>query len=180
MHSIEELEKQIRNVPDFPIEGVVFKDITTLLTHPGSLRDAAHHLEEACSAFEYDAVAAIESRGFIFGALIAADRDLPMVLIRKPGKLPAETISREYSLEYGTNTVEMHRNALPKGSRVLIVDDLIATGGSALAAADLLRRDGCTVAGAAFVIDLSFLGGGEKLRSSGVDFVALIEVASEQ
>ena len=180
MHSIEELESQIRNIPDFPIEGVVFKDITTLLTHPGSLRDTARHLEEACDAFDYDAVAAIESRGFIFGALLASSRDLPLVLIRKPGKLPAETISREYSLEYGTNTVEMHRNVLPRGSRVLIVDDLIATGGSALAAAYLLRMDGCVVAGAGFIIDLKFLGGGDRLRSDGVDYVGLIEVSSEE
>jgi adenine phosphoribosyltransferase len=159
---------------------VVFKDITTLLTHPGSLRDTVSHLEEACSGFQFDAIAAIESRGFIFGALLAANRDLPLVLVRKPGKLPAETLSREYSLEYGTNTVEMHRNALPEGSRVLIVDDLIATGGSALAAADLLRRDGCHVAGAAFVIDLKFLGGGERLAADGVDYVGLIEVFSEE
>lgn len=179
MHSIEELERQIRNVPDFPIEGVVFKDITTLLTHPGSLRDTADHLLSASGRFDYDAVAAIESRGFIFGSLMAAEDDLPLVLVRKPGKLPAETISREYSLEYGTNTVEMHRDALPEGGRVLIVDDLIATGGSALAAAHLIREAGCTVAGAAFVIDLKFLGGGERLRREGVDYTALIEVLSE-
>lgn len=179
MHSIDELRRQIRDVPDFPIEGVVFKDITTLLAHPGSLRDTAEHMKEACSRFEYDAVAAIESRGFIFGAILASMLDLPMVLIRKPGKLPAETHRREYTLEYGTNVVEMHRNSLPDGSRVLIVDDLVATGGSALAAAELLRADGCSVAGAAFVIDLEFLGGGGRLREEGIEYVSLIDVPSE-
>ncbi len=179
MHSIEELNDQIRNIPDFPIEGVIFKDITTLLTHPGALSDAVAHLEKACDIFEYDAIAAIESRGFIFGSVMAANHDLPLVLIRKPGKLPAETVSEEYSLEYGTNTVEMHRNSLPSGSRVLIVDDLIATGGSAMAAASLLRRDGCTVAGAAFIVDLLFLGGGKILMENGIQYVKLIEVNSE-
>jgi adenine phosphoribosyltransferase len=179
MHSIEELEKKIRNVNDFPIQGVVFKDITTLLTHPGALSDSVHHLREACERFDYDSVAAIESRGFIFGSLLAAREDLPLVLIRKPGKLPAETISQEYSLEYGTNTVEMHRDALPLGSRVLIVDDLIATGGSAMAAAELIRRAGYEVAGAAFLIDLVFLRGGEKLREGGIDYVSLIQVDGE-
>lgn len=179
MLSLEELESHIRNIPDFPIEGVIFKDITTLLTHPGALNDTVLHLEKACKSFEYDAVAAIESRGFVFGSVMAAKQDLPLVLIRKPGKLPGDTVSEEYSLEYGTNTVEMHKNSLPDGSRVLIVDDLIATGGSAMAAASLLRRDGCAVAGAAFVVDLSFLGGGNKLRKNGISYVKLIEVDSE-
>jgi len=179
MLSVEELNDHIRNIPDFPIKGVVFKDITTLLTHPGALNDTVNHLEKACEGFEYDAIAAIESRGFIFGSVMAAKRGLPLVLIRKPGKLPGRTISEEYSLEYGSNTVEMHKNSLPAGSRVLIVDDLIATGGSAMAAVSLLRRDACTVAGAAFVVDLEFLGGGNKLKESGVSYVKLIEVDSE-
>jgi len=179
MLSLKELEEKIRNIPDFPIKGVVFKDITTLLTYPGALNDAAVHLEKACGIFEYDTVAAIESRGFIFGSVIAARKDLPLVLIRKPGKLPGETVSEEYSLEYGTNTVEMHKNSLASGSRVLIVDDLMATGGSAMAAAGLIRRDGCRVAGAAFVIDLTFLGGGDKLKNNGIPYVKLIEVDSE-
>jgi len=179
MLSLEELESHIRNIPDFPIKGVIFKDITTLLTHPGALNDAVEHLKRACEVFEYDAVAAIESRGFIFGSVLAAKLDLPLVLIRKPGKLPGETVSEEYSLEYGTNTVEMHRDSLPSGSRVLIVDDLIATGGSAMAAVNLLRRDGCTVAGAAFVVDLSFLGGSDRLSENGIACASLIEVKSE-
>ncbi len=179
MLTIEELGDHIRDIPDFPIEGVVFKDITTLLTHPGALNDTVKHLEKASEGFEYDAIAAIESRGFIFGSVMAAKQDLPLVLIRKPGKLPGEIVSEEYSLEYGTNTVEMHKSSLPAGTRVLIVDDLIATGGSAMAAVSLLRRDACTVAGAAFVVDLSFLGGGSKLKENGISYVKLIEVDSE-
>ncbi len=179
MLTVEELNEHIRNISGFPIEGVVFKDITTLLTHPGALNDTVRHLEKACEKFDYDAIAAIESRGFIFGSVMAAIKGLPLVLIRKPGKLPGDTISEEYTLEYGTNTVEMHRNSLPAGSRVLIVDDLIATGGSAMAAVSLLRRDACTVAGAAFVVDLEFLGGGSRLRENGIPYVKLIEVDSE-
>jgi len=179
MLSLQELESHIRDIPDFPIEGVMFKDITTLLTHPGALGDAVKHLEKACENFDYDAIAAIESRGFVFGSVLAAKMDLPLVLIRKPGKLPGETISEEYSLEYGTNTVEMHRNSLPSGSRVLIIDDLIATGGSAMAAASLLQRDGYVIAGAGFIVDLPFLGGGSRLRENGIAFVKLIDVDSE-
>ncbi|MCK5114976.1 MAG: adenine phosphoribosyltransferase [Candidatus Aegiribacteria sp.] len=179
MLTVEELNNHIRNIPDFPIEGVVFKDITTLLTHPGALHDTVKHLEKACEEFEFDAIAAIESRGFIFGSVMAAIKGLPLVLIRKPGKLPGHTISEDYSLEYGTNTVEMHKNSLPAGSRVLIVDDLIATGGSAMAAVSLLRQDACTVAGAAFVVDLTFLGGESRLKENGIPYVKLIEVDSE-
>lgn len=179
MLTVEELNDHIRNIPDFPIEGVIFKDITTLLTHPGALNDTVKHLEKACDEFEFDAIAAIESRGFIFGSVMAANMGLPLVLIRKPGKLPGDTISEEYSLEYGTNTIEMHKNSIPAGSRVLIIDDLIATGGSAMAAVSLLRQDACTVAGAAFVVDLKFLGGGDKLRENGISYVKLIEVDSE-
>ena len=179
MLTVEELNERIRNISDFPIEGVVFKDITTLLTHPGALNDTVEHLVIACEKFDYDAIAAFESRGFIFGSVMAAIKGLPLVLIRKPGKLPGDTISQEYSLEYGTNTVEMHRNSLPAGSRVLIVDDLIATGGSAMAAVSLLRRDACIVAGAAFVVDLTFLGGGSRLSENGIPYVKLIEVDSE-
>lgn len=179
MLSINEISELIRTIPDFPIPGVNFKDITTILTHPGALSETVKHLEKACEEFEYDAIAAIESRGFIFGSVLAAEKNLPLVLIRKPGKLPGDMISEEYLLEYGSNTLEMHSNSLPAGSRVLIVDDLLATGGSAIAAATLIRRDGNNVAGAAFAIDLEFLGGGKKLREAGIPFAALISISSE-
>ncbi len=174
-----QLAKLVRDVPDFPIPGVVFKDITTLLTHPGALADVTSHLEALTAGVEYDAVAAIESRGFVFGAALASRRRLPMVLLRKPGKLPADTISQAYSLEYGTAEIEMHRGSVEEGARVLLVDDLVATGGSAAAAAGLISRDGGEVVGAAFVIELSFLDGASRLREEGVPVHSLIRVGSE-
>ena len=179
MLKADDLEKLIRNVKDFPIQGVMFKDITTLLTHPGALGSSVSLLEEKISGIEYDSVASIESRGFVFGAVLAARHDLPLVLIRKPGKLPADTHSEDYALEYGTNTVEMHRNSLPAGSSVLLVDDLIATGGSALASAKLIEMDGSRVAGAAFMINLEFLGGRQRLQDAGYDARFLIDVTAE-
>ncbi len=179
MLGIDDLERLIRNVRDFPIKGVVFKDITTLLTHPGALDSSVSLLENEVSDLEFDAVASIESRGFVFGSVLAARRDLPLVLIRKPGKLPAETLCEDYALEYGTNTVEMHRDSLPKGTRVLIVDDLIATGGSAMASAKLLEMDGAVVVGTAFVINLEFLGGRKRLADAGYEVRYLIDVQSE-
>lgn len=180
MLSIERIEGLIRNVPDFPIPGIQFKDITTVLTHPGALGDVVTHLERLLSEVDFNAVASIESRGFVFGAVLAARRGIPLVLIRKPGKLPADTISEEYSLEYGKNTVEMHRNAVPKGSRILIVDDLVATGGSAAAAASLIRKDGSIPVAAAFMIDLTTLGGAENLRESGLPVYSLLEIEVDE
>jgi adenine phosphoribosyltransferase len=179
MLSAMEIGELIRTVPDFPIPGVMFKDITTLLTHPGALEDTVIHLETLTAHLDYRAVAAIESRGFVFGSVLAARKGIPLVLIRKPGKLPAEVISQEYSLEYGTGSIHMHRHSLPEGTRVLIVDDLVATGGSAAAAADLLARDGCEVAGAAFVIDLGFLGGRTRLERKGLRVESLLRFPRE-
>ncbi|MFO7949591.1 MAG: adenine phosphoribosyltransferase [Candidatus Fermentibacteraceae bacterium] len=176
MLTIEEIERLIRDVPDFPQKGVIFKDITTVMTSPGALGDTVTHMQESVDHLDYDAVAAIESRGFIFGAVLAAREGLPLVLVRKPGKLPAETIAEDYQLEYGSNTVEIHRGSLPSGSRVLLVDDLVATGGSMLAASRLVERDGCRVAGAAAVINLQFLGGGDRITDSGVEYRYLINV----
>lgn len=180
MLSVEQLEGLVRNVPDFPIPGIQFKDITTVLTHPGALGDVVTHLEHLLSGVDFNAVASIESRGFVFGAVLAARRGIPLVLVRKPGKLPADTISQEYSLEYGTNTVEMHRNAVPRGSRVLIVDDLVATGGSAAAAASLIRKDGSIPVAAAFMIDLTTLGGAQNLRKAGLPVYSLMEIEVDE
>ena len=176
MLKIGEIEELVRDVPDFPKKGVMFKDITTVLVKAGALGDTVGHMQSALSDVEYDAVAAIESRGFIFGAVLADREDLPLVLIRKPGKLPADTISEDYELEYGSNTVEMHRGSLPEGSRVLLVDDLVATGGSMTAAASLVRRDGCSVAAAVSLINLEFLGGGRRIGDSDVEYRYLINV----
>jgi len=178
--TLEELEGLIRNVPDFPIPGIQFKDITTILTHPGALGDVVSHLEARLESVDYDAVASIESRGFVFGAVLAARGNRPLVLIRKPGKLPAETLRQEYTLEYGSGAVEMHRNALPPGSRVILVDDLVATGGSAAAAAALVQRDGSIPVAAAFIIDLLTLGGSEKLRQSGLPVISLMEIEVDE
>ncbi len=180
MHTVEELAGLIRNVPDFPIPGIQFKDITTLLTRPGALNDAVSRLEEMLGDLEYDAVAAIESRGFVFGAVLAARRNLPLILVRKPGKLPARTHRREYTLEYGSGAVEMHVDAVPRGSRVLLVDDLVATGGSAAAAAELIRMDRSAPVAAAFIIDLRTLGGSSRLRETGLPVYALLEIEVDE
>ncbi len=174
MHSIEEIAALFRDVEDFPRKGIVFKDLTTVLTHPGALGDSVTYMLRMLDDIEFDAVAAVESRGFMFGGIIADRLGIPLVLIRKPGKLPADVISEDYTLEYGTNTVEMHRNSLPAASRVLIVDDLIATGGTALAAAELIKRDGSVPVAAAFLMDLRFLGGAEKLENAGIPVRSLI------
>lgn len=176
----EQLEKLIRNVPGFPAPPVVFKDITTVLTTPGALADAMDLLEERLEGIAFDAVASIESRGFVFGAVLSARRRLPLVLVRKPGKLPAEKIGEDYELEYGSGRVEMHRGSVPAGGRVLIVDDLVATGGSAAAAGRLVERDGGRVAGAAFIINLEFLGGRRRLEELGWPVRWIVDVHGEE
>ncbi len=176
MLSVDQIAELFRDVKDFPQEGVVFKDITTVLTHPGALGDAVTHMLNLLEDIEFDAVAAIESRGFMFGGVIADRLGIPLVLVRKPGKLPADVISEDYTLEYGTNTVEMHRNSLEKGSRVLIVDDLVATGGTVIATAELIKRDGCIPAAAAFLMNLCFLGGAERIEKAGIPVRSLIEL----
>jgi len=175
----EHLARLIRNVPDFPHPPVVFKDITTLLCSPGALGAAVDLMEREVSGLGFDAVASIESRGFVFGAVIAARRSLPLILVRKPGKLPAESIGEDYELEYGRGRVEMHRGSVPSGGRVLVVDDLVATGGSALAAARLVERDGGRVAGAVFLVDLEVLGGRARLEEAGIPARSVIRVDSE-
>jgi len=159
-----DLATWIRDIPDFPIEGILFKDITPLLHDAAAFREAVNRLVARYENEKIDLVAAIESRGFIFGAPLAHQLGAGFVPIRKPGKLPADTISVEYSLEYGTNTLEMHADAVQAGQRVLIVDDLLATGGSARAAAELVERCGGAVVGFAFVIELEFLHGIDRLE----------------
>lgn len=158
-----DLASLIRDVPDYPQPGIVFKDITTLLQEPAALRAvvdrfAAHYREQ-----DIDAVVAIESRGFIFGGALAYQLDASFVPVRKAGKLPAKTLQVAYYLEYGTAEVELHLDALEPGQRVLILDDLLATGGTAAAAVQLVEKLGATVVGIAFVIELDFLHGRQKL-----------------
>ena len=158
-----DLKKWIREVPDFPKPGILFYDITTLLKDPGGLRDVMGALKEAVADLEFDVIAGIESRGFIFAPVLALETGKGFVPVRKPGKLPAETVNMEYELEYGTDKLEIHKDAVPEGARVLIVDDLLATGGTAAAVAQLIEKLGGTVAGMAFVVELDFLKGVEKL-----------------
>ncbi len=161
-----ELRKYIREIPDFPAPGVLFRDLTPLLADPGALKLAIQALAGPFMDAQIDYVVGTEARGFIFGAPVATTLGVGFVPARKPGKLPAETLSASYELEYGTDQIEMHVDALSANDRVLVVDDLIATGGTARATIDLIRRSGATVAGCAFLIELTFLDGCKDL---GVD-----------
>lgn len=159
-----DLKSFIRDVPDFPKKGVVFKDITPLLSHAEAFRRTVEGLAEAGRRRDVRKVVAIESRGFIFGAAVAQALGVGFVPVRKKGKLPSKAISVSYQLEYGTDTLEMHADALSSGERVLILDDVLATGGTARATAELVAKTGAETAGFAFVIELEFLKGREKLR----------------
>ncbi|HUV73341.1 MAG TPA: adenine phosphoribosyltransferase [Anaerolineae bacterium] len=163
-----DLAKMIRDVPDFPKEGIVFKDITTLIKDPQAFRKVIDILTEHYAGQQIDLVVAVEARGYIFGAPVAYKLGAGFVPVRKVGKLPAETVREEYELEYGTDSVEMHRDAVQPGQKVLIVDDLIATGGSAAATARLVERLGGDVVSIAFLIELGFLHGVEKLKEYDV------------
>lgn len=165
---IELLKAHIRDVPDFPKEGILFKDITPLLADPKAFVTALDLFAEHWAGEKLDAIVGIESRGFIFGAALAARTGIGFVPVRKPGKLPAAVDRVEYELEYGTDTVEMHRDALNEGDRVILVDDLIATGGTAAAALQLIAGRGAQCVGAGFVIELDFLKGREKLGETPV------------
>lgn len=159
-----DLASMIRDVPDFPVKGVLFKDITTLIKDPDAFQEVVDHLVDQYAHRDVDVVAAIESRGFIVGSPVAYELGVGFVPIRKLGKLPADKISASYTLEYGAETLEMHTDAILPGQKVLIIDDLIATGGSAKAATELVERLGGKVVGIAFLIELSFLHGREKLQ----------------
>jgi adenine phosphoribosyltransferase len=169
---MEELRKLIREVPDFPKPGINFYDITTLILDPNGLRKTIDALVEAAGDKRPDTVIGIESRGFIFGAPVAYKLGAGFIPVRKPKKLPAEKVSISYELEYGTDTLEMHKDAVGEGHRVLIVDDLLATGGTARAVCDLVKSVGGEVAGLLFVVELDFLGG--RSRFEGYDVKSLI------
>jgi len=174
---MSDLKSSIRNVPDFPKPGIGFKDITTLLIDGPAFREAVDLLAERFKNQEIKKVVGIESRGFVFGSVIAYKWGVGFVPVRKPGKLPAETISEEYDLEYGTDSLEIHRDAITPGEKVLIVDDLLATGGTAQATVNLINRLGGEIAGIAFLIELSFLNGRQKLN--GYDVLSLMEYDAE-
>ncbi|MCS6974657.1 MAG: adenine phosphoribosyltransferase [Cyclobacteriaceae bacterium] len=159
----EKLKRTIRDIPDYPKPGIVFKDITPVLSDPQLIKDVARALLESALTVKPDAVVAVEARGFIFGGLLAHFLNCPFIPVRKTGKLPYRTVTESYALEYGTSTVEMHQDALQAGWRVLIHDDLLATGGTAGAAAALVQKLGGEIAGFSFMINLSFLPGEETL-----------------
>lgn len=159
----------IRDVPDFPKPGIVFKDITPVLQSPAAMAEAIEKMTEQARARDADVIVGIESRGFIFGVPIAIALGLPFSMARKLGKLPYDRISEEYALEYGTNTVEMHTDAIDPGQRAYVVDDLLATGGTAAASARLIERLNGTVCGFGFLVELTALGGRETLRGYGLD-----------
>lgn len=171
----DELKGLIRTVPDFPQAGIQFRDITTLISHPLGLAASVRLLAERAQELGAEAIAGMEARGFIFGAAVAVELELGFIPVRKPGKLPIETIGVDYALEYGTDRLEIDPGAIPHGQTVVIVDDLIATGGTALAAAQLLRQAGAVVDDALFVIDLPDLGGAQKLRDASVEVSTLME-----
>jgi len=154
----------IRDVPDFPKKGIVFKDITPILQDPDLLRISVDILYDVCKDEDIDYVCGIESRGFIFGAALALRLNAGFVPVRKPGKLPADTFTREYELEYGINALEVHRDAFHPGANVLIIDDLLATGGTAAAAAHLVEQCGAKVEHILFLIELSFLNGQKAIE----------------
>ncbi len=163
-----DLRSLIREVPDHPRPGVLFKDVTTLLKDPAGLASATARLVEAASGLDVDLVAGAESRGFVLGPGLAVRLGAGFVLLRKPGRLPAATVRAEYELEYGADALEVHADAIRPGQRVLVTDDLLATGGTARAAADLVERLGGTVAGFVFLVELAALGGRKRLGSRPV------------
>lgn len=176
-----EIKNLVRNIPDYPKKGIIFRDITTLIKDPEGFKIVIDKLVDRYSRerTDFDTIVGIESRGFIIGGALSYCLEKGFIPIRKKGKLPAETISHEYELEYGTDTVEIHRDAINRGDRVLIVDDLLATGGTAMAAVSLIEKLGGTVSELAFIVDLPDLMGSRKITESGYDIYTMIEFEGE-
>ncbi len=171
------IKSKIRTVPDYPKKGIMFRDITTLLKDPVGFRLVIDNLTQRYikGDVDFDVIVGIESRGFIIGGALSYTLGKGFVPVRKKGKLPAETIKHEYELEYGTDTIEMHKDAITKGANVLLVDDLLATGGTALAAAALIEKLGGIVSEMAFIVDLPDVGGRKRLMEKGYKIFALTE-----
>jgi adenine phosphoribosyltransferase len=172
-----DLAASIRNIPDYPKPGILFRDITTLLGDARAFRRAVDELVQPFAGMKIDKVAGIEARGFILGGAVAHQLSAGFIPLRKKGKLPHKTVSVEYALEYGVDHMEMHHDAVVSGEKVLLIDDLIATGGTAEAAIKLLRSGGAEVVAACFVIDLPELKGADRLRSMGIEVSKLIDFA---
>ncbi len=176
---VMDLKALVRTIPDYPRKGILFRDITTLIEDPKGFKESIERITASHKDLGITHVAGIEARGFIFGAGVAIALGVGFVPVRKSGKLPGETIGQNYALEYGVDTIEIHADVINKAHRVLLVDDLIATGGTALAAVKLLRRTGARVEHAAFVIDLVDIGGAQKLRAENVLINTLMSFAGD-
>jgi adenine phosphoribosyltransferase len=170
----EKVRSAIRIVPDFPQTGVMYKDITTFFKHPLLLREVIDDASRRLAAYRPEALAAVESRGFLMAVPIALQLGIPLVMLRKKGKLPLETLQESYELEYGSATLEMHRDELSPGMRVALTDDVLATGGTAEAAARLIRKAGAEAVAAWFLVDLTHLGGQARLREGGLPVLATV------
>jgi len=168
-----DLKNKIRNISDFPVEGIQFKDITTLLKDKEAFKYSIDKIAEYCTQFQIDYIAGIEARGFIIGAPVAYNLDVGFLPIRKPNKLPSEVERVSYQLEYGENILEIHKDAINVGDRVMVVDDLLATGGTTAAVFQLIEKLGGKVIGASFIIELSFLNPREKIK--GYDVLSLVQ-----
>ena len=171
----EKLDKVIRTIPDFPKNGIYFKDITPLLLNSSLTNDIIDEFIKRLKGIEVDAIVGVDSRGFLFGFLLANKLEIPFIPIRKVGKLPGETIKYKYDLEYGSSEVEIHKNDVKKGSSILVHDDLLATGGTACAAAQLVLQLGCNIAAFTFVVNLDFLDGKKKLEDYTSHVISLID-----
>lgn len=174
LHLVEKAKKLIRNVPDFPQKGIQFKDITPVLEHPELCFEIAENMAQKFNRDNVDAILSIESRGFFFGTLLSQIFQVPQFIVRKKGKLPYKTISQTYSLEYGQAEVEMHIDSIKPGMKVLIHDDLLATGGTAEAAANLVLRQNAQVAGFSFFIELKDLKGNERLKNFSTNLITFV------
>ena len=170
-----ELSKYIRSIPDYPKKGILFRDITTLIKNKEAFKETIDQLSKVASKFKFDKLAAVESRGFVFASAISYNLSKSLILIRKKGKLPADVFSQDFVLEYGEATIEVHKDSINKDESALIIDDLIATGGTAEAAAKLVEKSGGKVSGFIFVINLYDLGGVKKLNDKGYEALSLIE-----
>jgi len=171
----EDLKKYIRSIKDFPVKGIMFRDITTLLKDPDAINHTLKALLSLSDRIKIDKVVGIESRGFIFGSLLAQKLDVGFILARKPGKLPAETKSETYQLEYGEDKIEIHKDAISKGDKVLIHDDLLATGGTSEAVVKLIEKLGGEVVQLSFIIELTFLNGRDKFKGYNVKSLILYD-----
>lgn len=172
---MKKIEEYVRSIPDFPEPGIIFRDVTSILQDADGLKLAIDLMQEKLAGLDFDVVAGTESRGFIFGVPIAYNLNKPFVPVRKKGKLPCETISREYDLEYGTATIEMHRDSIKPGQKVVLIDDLIATGGTIEAAAKMIEELGGEVVKMVFLMELAGLNGREKLAGYDVESVICYE-----